>query len=53
MMPELGKYAGAVIGSYAASIVLIVALVVWSLWRGAVVKRALREVEARQEKRNG
>lgn len=53
MMPELGKYAGAVIGSYAASVVLIVALVALSIWRGAVVKRALREVEARQRNANG
>jgi heme exporter protein D len=53
MMPELGKYAGAVIGSYAASVALIVVLVAWSLWRGAAVKRALRDVEDRQGKRNG
>lgn len=52
MMPELGKYAGAVIGSYAASILFIVALVVWSLWRGAAVKRALRDAEARQGNKN-
>lgn len=48
-MMELGKYAGAVIGSYAASVALIVALVVLSIWRGARVKRALAEVEARAE----
>lgn len=53
MMPDLGKYSGAVIGSYAASIILIVALVAWSLWRGAAVKRALAEVEARQGKTHG
>ncbi|WP_022704766.1 heme exporter protein CcmD [Pseudorhodobacter ferrugineus] len=47
MMPELGKYAGAVLGSYAASIALIVVIVGWSLWRAAKVKRALAEVEAR------
>lgn len=52
-MTELGKYAGAVIGSYAASVLLIVALVVLSIWRSARVKRALREVEARQGKHNG
>jgi heme exporter protein D len=53
MMPELGKYAGAVLSSYAASIALIGILVALSLWRGAKVRRALREVEARQGKRNG
>ena len=48
-MMELGKYAGAVIGSYAASVALIVALVGLSIWKGARVKRALAEVEARAE----
>ena len=57
-MMELGKYAGAVIGSYAASVALIVALVALSIWKGARVKRALSEVEARAEttkaeKKNG
>ncbi len=53
MMPELGKYAGAVIGSYAATIAVIVVLIGWTWWRGARVKRELREVEARQGKDNG
>ncbi|MDB5660664.1 MAG: heme exporter protein CcmD [Cypionkella sp.] len=57
-MMELGKYAVAVIGSYAASIALIVVLVALSLWKSARVKRALAEVEARAdaakvEKSNG
>ncbi len=46
-MPELGKYALAVGGAYAASILLIVALVGLSLWRAAAVRRALRDVEDR------
>lgn len=50
MMPDLGKYAGAVLSSYAASIVLIAVLVGWSVWRGAKVRRALKEVETRQRK---
>lgn len=49
-MMGLGKYAGAVIGSYAASVVLIVVLVALSIWKGARVKRALAEVEARAGK---
>ena len=53
MMPELGKYAGAVLWSYLASVALIAVLVALSLWRGARVKRALREVEARQGKDHG
>lgn len=51
-MMELGKYAGAVIGSYAVSVALIVVLVALSIWQSARVKRALNEVEARQEKKN-
>ena len=53
MMPDLGKYASAVIGSYAASIGLIVALVLWSLWQGARMRRALAEVEARHARGSG
>ena len=48
MMPELGKYAGAVLGSYAMTALLIAVLVGLSLWQAARVKRALAEVEARQ-----
>jgi heme exporter protein D len=53
MMPDLGKYAFAVIGSYVATAVLIVALVALSFWQRARVKRALDEVEARQGKTDG
>ncbi|MDT8856074.1 heme exporter protein CcmD [Paracoccaceae bacterium Fryx2] len=53
MMPELGKYAGAVLMSYAASIALILALVVLSLWRAARMRRALRDVEERQGRHDG
>ena len=46
-MPELGKYAGAVLGSYAAGFVLL-AIIVWlTLWQGARAKRALKEMEGR------
>jgi heme exporter protein D len=53
MMPELGKYAVAVLGSYAASAVLIAAVVALTFWQRAKVKRALDEVEARQGKSDG
>lgn len=53
MMPELGKYAFAVLASYGVSLVLLVAVVGLSLWQGARVKRALAEVEERQGKDNG
>ncbi|HDR28780.1 heme exporter protein CcmD [Rhodovulum tesquicola] len=48
MIPDLGKYAGAVLSSYAISLALLVALVVLSLWRAARVRRQLEEVEARR-----
>ena len=47
---DLGKYAGAVIGSYAASLVLIGVLVGLSLIRNARTKRALAALEARVQK---
>ncbi len=52
MIPDLGKYAQAVIGAYALSIALLVLLVGWSMWRAARVRRQLNEIEARRV-RNG
>lgn len=49
-MPDLGKYAFAVLSSYGASITLILALVGFSLWESRRIKRQLAEVEARQGK---
>ncbi len=46
-MPDLGKYAEAVLSSYALSILLIVALIVVSLRRARKVRTALEEVEKR------
>jgi heme exporter protein D len=53
MMPDLGKYAFAVLASYGASVVLLVAIVAVTLWQGSRIKRALAEVEERQGKDNG
>jgi heme exporter protein D len=53
MMPDLGKYAVPVLSSYGVAIVLIVALVAFSLWRGAQVKARLRAVEQRQGRSDG
>ena len=50
MMPDLGKYAAAVLGSYAATLVLIAGLVALTFWQQSRVKRALAEAEARQGK---
>ena len=52
-MPDLGKYAGAVLGSYAVTALLIAALVGLTLWQSARMQRALAEVEARQGKSDG
>ena len=52
MMPELGKYTVTVLGSYAATLVLLAALVALTLWRGARVKRAL-EAQEKRMKDNG
>ena len=50
MMPDLGKYAGTVLGAYAAAIMLLAALVALTLWQGARMKRALEDVERREGK---
>ena len=52
MMPDLGKYADAVLSSYAVSIVLIVALVAVSVRRARKVRAELDIVEKRS-RRNG
>ena len=52
MMPDLGKYAEAVLSSYAVSLVLLALLVAVTLHRGRKARRALEEVERRQG-RNG
>ncbi|GAW36156.1 heme exporter protein D [Roseovarius sp. A-2] len=47
MMPDLGKYADAVLSSYAVSLVLL-ALIAWlSLRRSKRIKRELEEVETK------
>lgn len=51
-MPELGKYADAVLSAYAASMVLLAGIVVLSLWRGRRVRNEMRDVE-RRSKKNG
>lgn len=50
MMPDLGKYADAVLGAYAVSVVLLIGIVALSIWQARRAKAALEEVEAR---RNG
>ncbi|MBK0327155.1 heme exporter protein CcmD [Rhodobacteraceae bacterium F11138] len=47
MMPDLGKYAETVLSAYVASLVLLAALVLLSLWRGRRMRVQLNELEDR------
>ena len=47
MMPDLGKYAAAVLSSYAVAVGLIAVLIVLSVMRSRRVRAQLDEVEAR------
>jgi heme exporter protein D len=53
MIPDLGKYAVAVLSSYGLSVAMIVGLVLLSYVQGRRVKRQLADVEARQGKTDG
>ena len=46
---DLGEYAFTVLSAYAATLALLAALIGWTLWSGARVRRELAEVEARVE----
>lgn len=50
MMPDLGKYAFAVLSSYGVALGLLLGLVALSLWRGRRVKAALEQAEARAKR---
>ncbi len=52
MMPDLGKYAEAVLSSYAVSLFLLAILVLMTIRSGRKARRALEEVE-RRAKSNG
>ncbi|WP_171723030.1 heme exporter protein CcmD [Ruegeria sp. HKCCD7559] len=47
MIPDLGKYADAVLSSYAVSIILLVALIVFSVMRGRKVRTEMEKIEQR------
>lgn len=50
MMPDLGKYADAVLSSYAASAVLLVVLVVLSVRRSRKLRAELEQIENRMRR---
>ncbi len=52
MIPDLGKYADTVLSAYAASIFLLIALVVFSVLRGRKVRAEMDATEQRMS-RNG
>ena len=47
-MPDLGKYGETIMTAYAATIILVAAIVVLSIVRARKVKRQLAELEARR-----
>ena len=49
MMPDLGKYADTVLSAYAASIVLLILMVAFTLWRGRRVRSEMRALEQRMK----
>ena len=51
-MPDLGKYADAVLSAYAASIVLLVVIVAMTLIRGRKVRAEMDKIESKV-KRDG
>ncbi|MCX7565049.1 heme exporter protein CcmD [Sulfitobacter sp. F26169L] len=44
-MPDLGKYAEAVLGAYGLSLLLLAALLILTLRRGKKARAALRRIE--------
>lgn len=49
MMPDLGKYAASVLGSYGASLLLLAGLVWLSMRRARRVKADLEKLEGRRD----
>lgn len=49
-MPELGKYAGAVLWSWGATLGLIALLILITWWQSRKARQALEAAEARRNK---
>jgi heme exporter protein D len=49
-MPDLGKYADAILWSWAATLVLVAAVIAVSWWQSARVKKKLDAAEARRKR---
>ena len=50
MIPDLGKYANTVLSAYAASLVLMAALVAFYAYRSRKSRRALEQIEQRMRR---
>ncbi|EBA16335.1 hypothetical protein RSK20926_21455 [Roseobacter sp. SK209-2-6] len=50
MLPDLGKYSETVFSAYASSIALLIALVLFTLWRGRRVRREMEQLEERMRR---
>ncbi len=50
MMPDLGKYAETVLAAYAASILLLVVLIAFSILRGRKIRAEMDRVEQRMSR---
>lgn len=50
ILPDLGQYAGNVLGAYAVSLVLMAVLIIGSFKRAANVKKQLSDLEAQQKR---
>ncbi|WP_138422919.1 heme exporter protein CcmD [Maritimibacter alexandrii] len=48
-MPDLGKYAGAILTSWGATILLVALVIAVSWWQSARVKKKLEAAEARRK----
>ncbi len=48
-MPNLGKYADAVLSAYAVTLTLLAAIVLLSLWRSRRVRAELQKLEERHK----
>ena len=52
MMPDLGKYAFAVLGSYAAGLALLAILVIWMVLRNPAARKRLEQIEGARDGEN-
>ena len=52
MLPDLGKYAFAVLGSYAAGLALLATLVIWMVIRNTAARKHLEQIEGARNGQN-